>query len=61
VHIVFGQDDPYLNAGVAADFQRVTPGATLLMVPQAGHYVQLDQAALVAREVLLRLGVGGVR
>lgn len=51
VHIVFGAEDPYLNADVAAGFKGLFPRATLTLVPDAGHYVQLDRADAVG-EVL---------
>ena len=52
VIIIFGADDPYLNPGVAAEFQRQFPRSRLSLVKAAGHYVQLDQADEVARLML---------
>jgi haloalkane dehalogenase len=49
VHMIFGADDPYLNAGVAAEFSRLFSTSSLHLVPQAGHYVQLDKAEEVSR------------
>lgn len=48
VRIVFGRDDPYLNAGVAEDFHRLFPHAELYLVPEARHFVQIDQPERVA-------------
>jgi haloalkane dehalogenase len=55
VHIVFGADDPYLNTGVAAEFKRLFSASSLHLVPQAGHYVQLDDAEEVGRIMLNKL------
>ncbi len=52
VHIIFGADDPYLNVGVAKEFQRLFPNAKLDLIPKAGHYVQLDNAQAVAQTML---------
>jgi haloalkane dehalogenase len=49
VHIIFGADDPYLNVGVAKDFKSLFTNSSLQLVPQAGHYVQLDNADEVGR------------
>jgi pimeloyl-ACP methyl ester carboxylesterase len=48
VHIIFGEDDPYLNPGVAKAFAAIFPRATLALIPKAGHYVQLDRADALA-------------
>jgi haloalkane dehalogenase len=56
VHIIFGEDDPYLNPGVARAFTALFPNTSLTLVPRAGHYVQLDQAEVVGREIQRRLG-----
>jgi pimeloyl-ACP methyl ester carboxylesterase len=51
VRVVFGARDPYLNPGVAravAHWFGVEP----VLVPGAGHYVQVDAPAEVARYVL---------
>jgi haloalkane dehalogenase len=49
VHIIFGEDDPYLNPGVAHEFAAIFPTASLSLVQKAGHYVQLDQPRAVAQ------------
>ncbi len=48
VRIIFGADDPYLNSGVALEFSKLFSNQRLVMVPKAGHYVQLDNAKAVA-------------
>lgn len=48
VRIIFGQDDPYLNVGVASDFDRLFPNSELFLVKDAGHFVQIDQPGQVA-------------
>jgi haloalkane dehalogenase len=55
VHIIFGQDDPYLNPRVAREFAALFPNSSLTLVPNAGHYVQLDQASVVGQELQRRL------
>ncbi|MGY3213623.1 alpha/beta fold hydrolase [Mucilaginibacter sp. HD30] len=55
VHIIFGDADPYLNAGVACSFNNIMPGSTLTLISDAGHYVQVDnpeQIALVLTDLL---------
>lgn len=49
VHVIFGADDPYLNPGVAKEFQSLFKAASLQLIPKAGHYVQLDNASAVAQ------------
>jgi haloalkane dehalogenase len=49
VQIIFGSEDPYLNVGVAKDFQRLFSNVTLDLIPNAGHYVQLDNPEAVAK------------
>lgn len=48
VRIVFGNDDPYLNAGVARDLHRLFPGSDLYLLDDAGHFVQIDRPLEVA-------------
>jgi haloalkane dehalogenase len=52
VRIIFGDADPYLNAGVAARFHELFPGSELLLVPGARHFVQMDEPAQVAQFIL---------
>jgi len=51
VVIAFGIDDPYLNAGVAADFAAQFPRSRRIDIPGANHYVQLDQPEAVASAI----------
>jgi pimeloyl-ACP methyl ester carboxylesterase len=51
VQVIFGADDPYLNVGVAKVFQSLFKNASLDLIPQAGHYVQLDDAQEVAKSM----------
>lgn len=52
VRIIFGDADPYLNAGVARRFHELFPRSELLLVPGARHFVQMDEPAEVARFIL---------
>src|SRR5262245_1087337 len=52
VRIVFGATDPYLNPGVARAFGAAFPGSEVFLIPNAGHYVQVDEPEEVARLVL---------
>jgi pimeloyl-ACP methyl ester carboxylesterase len=52
VRIVFGADDPYLNAHVARRFARLFPNAQLQLIDRARHYVQVDEPQAVAEAIL---------
>ena len=52
VRIIFGDADPYLNAGVARRFHELLPTSELFLVPGARHFVQMDEPAEVARLIL---------
>jgi haloalkane dehalogenase len=52
VRIIFGAADPYLNAGVAKQFHRLFPTSDLFLLPNARHYVQIDDPVEVARLIL---------
>ena len=52
VRIIFGAADPYLNAGVAKRFHRLFPTSELFLLPNARHYVQIDDPVEVARLIL---------
>ena len=52
VTIIFGADDPYLNAGVAKEFDDIFPNSHLHLVEKGCHYVQLDRPATVAQLIL---------
>lgn len=49
--IIWGENDPYINVGVAHDFQSHLRHASLHLIP-AGHWLQIDEPALVARAML---------
>jgi len=48
VRIIFGADDPYLNARVARRFHALFPSSELFLLPHARHYVQVDEPEEVA-------------
>ncbi|MEW6519106.1 MAG: alpha/beta hydrolase [Thermodesulfobacteriota bacterium] len=52
VRIIFGEADPYLNAGVARSFHSLLPASELFLLPGARHYVQMDEPEEVARLIL---------
>jgi haloalkane dehalogenase len=52
VRIIFGEADPYLNAGVARRFHDVFPNSELFLLPTARHFPQLDEPEEVARLIL---------
>jgi haloalkane dehalogenase len=52
VRIIFGDADPSLNSGVARKFHEFLPGSELFLIPGAGHFVQMDEPAQVARLIL---------
>jgi pimeloyl-ACP methyl ester carboxylesterase len=52
VQIVFGAADPYLNVHVARRFANLFPTAELELIPDARHYVQVDEPAKVAAAIL---------
>jgi haloalkane dehalogenase len=52
VRIVFGARDRYLNPRVAVRFAELFPHSDLHLLPNAGHYVQVDSPAEVARLIL---------
>ena len=51
VRIIWGENDPYLDAGMARDWHSHLKQASLSFLP-AGHWLQLDEPALVAKEML---------
>ena len=59
VRIIFGDADPYLNAGVARRFHELFRGSELFLVPGARHFVQMDEPAQVARCILDMPGAAG--
>jgi len=48
VRIIFGDDDPYLNRGVAKEFHRLYGDSELFLIKDAGHFVQVDKPKEVA-------------
>ena len=46
--IAWGQRDPYLGPPVARQFHRLVPGSDLQMIPDAGHFVQLEAPEALA-------------
>jgi len=52
VRIVFGARDRYLNPRVAKSFADLFPHSELHLLPEAGHYVQVDDAEEVAELIL---------
>ncbi|MEM9456201.1 MAG: alpha/beta hydrolase [Myxococcota bacterium] len=52
VDIVFGVDDPYLNPAVAEHFADNIPGASLHLLENAGHFVQVDAPRDVAAVIM---------
>jgi pimeloyl-ACP methyl ester carboxylesterase len=52
VKIIFGDDDPYLNSGVAKEFHTLFPHSTLHLIKGGAHYVQIDKPKEVARYIL---------
>jgi pimeloyl-ACP methyl ester carboxylesterase len=49
VRIIFGDDDPYLNAGVAREFHKLFANSELFLIKNAGHFVQVDKPGRVAQ------------
>jgi haloalkane dehalogenase len=49
--VIWGERDPYINVGVAADFKSHLKQASLHLI-QAGHWLQIDEPELVAKEML---------
>lgn len=52
VRIIFGEADPYLNAGMARHFHGLFPNSELFLLPTARHFPQLDEPEEVARLIL---------
>lgn len=52
VRIIFGAADPYLNRGVARRFHKLFPTSELHLLPEARHYVQVDEPQRVAQLIL---------
>jgi pimeloyl-ACP methyl ester carboxylesterase len=54
VRIIFGANDRYLNPAVARSFRRIFTRSELHLIPDAGHYVQVDEPARVAELIMAR-------
>jgi haloalkane dehalogenase len=52
VRIIFGTKDRYLNTGVARHFHKLFPASDLFLLPDANHFVQIDEPEEVARLLL---------
>ena len=52
VRIIFGDNDPYLNKGVAEAFHKLFPTSDLFLLANARHFVQMDEPEEVARLIL---------
>jgi len=52
VKIIFGNEDPYLNGGVASKFDEIFPNSSLYLIDHAAHYVQLDKPEKVVKWIL---------
>ena len=51
VHIIWGTDDAWIPVATARRLQRRIPGATLRLIPEAGHLIHLDAPAELAVEL----------
>ena len=51
VKLIWGENDPYLNVGVAEDLRSHLSEASLHRIP-ACHWVQIDEPELVASTML---------
>ena len=52
VRIIFGAKDRYLNTGVARRFHELFPTSDLFLLPEANHFVQIDESEQVAHLLL---------
>jgi pimeloyl-ACP methyl ester carboxylesterase len=51
VHIVWGTDDAWIPADLAHKLRGLIPGATLALVPGAGHLIHYDAPAALMNEI----------
>ena len=51
VAIVYGARDPYLRPGTALEFHDIFENSTLTLIPDAGHFVQIDDPEAVAEAI----------
>lgn len=54
--IVRGKDDMYLSAEIAQRLHREIPGSRLVEIPEAGHFIQVDEPERLAMELNAFLG-----
>ena len=54
VDIVYGELDPYLTPELGAEFDEIFANSQLTIVPNAGHFVQIDAPQVVADAILAR-------
>jgi haloalkane dehalogenase len=54
VSIIFGENDRYLDSGVAQSLHEMFPTSELSLLPNGGHWPQIDGTAEVARLLLSR-------
>lgn len=51
VHIVWGAEDAWIPVGTAERLRSLIPGASLTIIPEAGHLIQLDAPELLTDEL----------
>jgi pimeloyl-ACP methyl ester carboxylesterase len=51
-----GQDDVYLSSEISSKLHREIPCSHLVEVPEAGHFIQVDQPERIVRELRAFLG-----
>lgn len=51
VHVIWGTDDAWIPVATAHRLQKRIPGATLRLIPEAGHLIHLDAPAELAVEL----------
>jgi len=49
--IIRGMDDVYLSGEIARKLHREIPGSRLVEIPEAGHFIQVDQPGRLVREL----------
>ena len=54
--ILRGQDDVYLSSEISYKLHREIPGSRLVVVSEAGHFIQIDQPERVVAELRAFLG-----
>ena len=54
--VVRGTEDVYLSAEIAHKLHREVPSSRLVEIPEAGHFLQVDQPERVSRELEAFLG-----